>query len=164
MKKWSPALVLVLVGSLCHGESFCGTAPYVPFDQIVRDKALMIGQRVRTHVVVTTDAKEYTLYRENEHSLSGLLEATDDESDRYARANAPSQRIAVNVREDLLRKLREAEGDNFQPDLTMIRYYRQDMALCGRVTKDDGAFRFAVDDGILERTYLLPMPSKKEAR
>jgi hypothetical protein len=163
MKKWSPALMLVLVSSLCHGESFCGTAPYVPFDQVVQDKALMIGRRVRTHVVVTTDAKEYTLYRENERSLSGLLETTDDESLIYARANAPSQSTGVNVREDLLRKLQEAEGDNFKPDLTMIRYYRQDMALCGRVTKDDSGFRFAVDDGILERTYLLPLPKKQAA-
>lgn len=163
MLRWTLALMIVLVSTLCHGEGFCGTAPYVPFDQVVRDKALMIGQCVRTHVVVTTDAKEYSLFRENEHSRYGLLETAGDESPRCAKTDTPSQSTDVNVREDLFRKLREVEGDNFKPDLTMIRYYRQDMLLCGQVVKEDGEIRFAVDDGILERSYLLPLPKKRVA-
>jgi hypothetical protein len=157
-------LVLMFVSPACSANAFCGNAPFVPFDQLAMNAKSMLNKRVRTRAVGTTDAKEYTRYRQDELSPEGLLQTADSESTRYAEAMKLSP-PAFDVREELFRLLRIAEGDRYKPDLAKIRYYREDVMLCGRVVRTWGMFEFAVDDLIRERTYLLlPQRSAKKSR
>jgi hypothetical protein len=53
------------------------------------------------------------------------------------------------------------EGAKYEKDMSKIRYYRQDVLACGRLIKEQGELRFALDDMHIERSYLLPWRSKK---
>lgn len=57
--------------------------------------------------------------------------------------------------DDLLEKLHTAEGAKYKKDLSKIRYYRQEVIVCGRLVKEQNEIRFALDDKHIERTYLL---------
>jgi hypothetical protein len=45
--------------------------------------------------------------------------------------------------------------------MSKIRYYRQDVLACGRLIKEQGELRFALDDMRIERSYVLPWKSEK---
>ena len=158
MKRSALAGLILLVSQSTQAAEFCDGSRFVDFDQLVAKNEAYVGKRVRTHAIAMTDAKEYTLFRKNEDSQEGLLESWDQETDAYAKRMGLSDQ-PFNVRQDLFDKLRALEKDQFKPDLTKIVYYRQVVSLCGRLVSEDGRYSFAVDDLILEKSYLLPFHS-----
>jgi len=159
-----PSLPVILVSLLYFAMAdapalageFCSGAPSIPFDRLATEKIDYLGKRVRTHAVVTTDAKEFTLFRQSEASVNGLLEMTDEEGAAYAK-RMRLHASPFNFKDDFFfEKLRAAEGNAYQPDLTKIAYYRQDVSLCGRVVQVGRDYFFSVDDLVREKTYLVP--------
>lgn len=158
-----PFLVSLLLfqATSVPARDFCQSASFVPLDQLVLSKDAYLNRRVRTHAVLITDAKEFSLLKEEEGSHYGLSTSYDEESDAYKVRMSIPQAPPFNVVNDLFEKLRVLEGTKYKQDMTKIRYYRQEVMVCGRVVKSsDGEYSFAVDDMRRERSYMLPWERK----
>lgn len=147
---------LIIFSGIASAHCFCGDARFVPLDHLISNKGVYLNKRVRTHAVLSTDAKEFTLLREDEKSKHGLLVTSDAETQAYAKRMNLRSKKYITVVDDLFDKLRAREGTRYKPDMTKIRYYRQDVLVCGRVVRSMGKIRFAVDDMRIEKSYLLP--------
>jgi hypothetical protein len=148
-------VLLLLVGPT-WASHFCNNASLVPMDQIAADKDMYLNKRVRSHAVLRTDAKEFSLLKQDETTHFGLRTITDDESVSYSNGLSPQKKQSFNTKGDFFEKLREMEGRAYRPDMTKIIYYRQDVLVCGRLVKSDKEYYFAIDDMVIEKTYLLP--------
>jgi len=149
-------LLLISVNNSLSACEFCGNAKFVSLNDLISDKRTYLNQRVKIHAVLSTDAKEYALLKQEEESKLGILISSDSEAEEYKRRmHIPPER-GINVVDDLFEKLRMREGANYKPDMTKIRYYRQDVVACGRIIESMGEIRFSVDDMRIERSYLLP--------
>ncbi|MEO7067922.1 MAG: hypothetical protein ABI114_13490 [Rhodanobacter sp.] len=149
------SLLLLQVTSV-FAHNFCQGASFVPLDQLVLSKDAYLNKRVRTHAVLVTDAKEFSLLKQEEDSHYGLRTSYDEESDAYKMRMALPPAPPFSVVGDFFEKLRALEGPKYKQDMTKIRYYRQDVIVCGRVVKSsDGEYSFAIDDIRRERSYVL---------
>lgn len=162
--KITTAIVIVLIslsGSV-SAHNFCGDAQLVPLNNLISNKSKYLNQRVKTYAVLSTDAKEYTLLKQDEKSKLGILITSDAETDEYAKRMSLRPEKNTNVVDDLFEKLRAREGAEYKPDKTKIRYYRQDVMVCGRLVRSMGELRFAVDDMRIEKSYLLPWKNERK--
>jgi hypothetical protein len=144
------------VSAQVAAADFCEGAKLIPLDQVLANQSRFLNKRIQTHAVLTTDGKEYTRIWFAEKSDFTVLTTADDESTAYSQRNDLSTQSPFNVIGDLLDKLRTAEGAKYKRDISKIKYYRQDVVACGRLVKEQGELRFALDDMHIERSYLLP--------
>ena len=156
------------LGMLCvlplplAATDFCDGSKVVSLDQVLTRTDEFIEKRVQARAVLKTDAKEYTRISLAEGSHFSILTTADDESTAYGKTHDLSGGYRLNVVNDLLEKLRAAEGMKYKPDMSKIRYYRQDVVVCGRLVRSAGDLRFAVDDMRVEDSYLLPLKGRKD--
>jgi hypothetical protein len=141
-------------------SDFCDGSNIVSLDRILSSPDKYIDRRVQTHAVLKTDAKEYTRISLDENSIFSVLTTADDESTTYGKRDKLFIKNRLNVIDDLFEKLRAVEGSRYKPDISKIRYYRQDVVICGRLVRSMGELRFAVDDMRIEDSYLLPLKNK----
>lgn len=163
-KKYVYAALLCVLSSQVAGVEFCDGADFVTLDKILSTPGEYIGKRVQTHAVLMTDAKEYTRLSLAEHSGFTILASGDDETTSYFNSHKLPVRKWSDLVDDLFTKVRAAEGPTFKPHLSMIQYYRQNVTACGRLIKDQGELRFALDELRVENSYLLPLPPKNGKR
>jgi hypothetical protein len=155
-KRCAPAALLCLLSAQVAAADFCEGAKFVPLDQVLSNQSQFLNKRVQTHAVLTTDGKEYTRIWLAEKSDFTVLTTADNESTAYSQRNDLLTRPPFNVIADLFDKLRATEGAKYKRNMSRIRYYRQDVMACGRLVKEQGELRFALDDMHIERSYLLP--------
>lgn len=155
--------ILICMGLLCFSSlpvvatDFCDGSKFVSLDQVLSRPDEFIDKRIQTRAVLKTDAKQYTRISLAEGSNFSILTTADDESTAYGQVHDISDRHHLNVVNDLFEKLRAVEGAKYRPDMSKIRYYRQDVLICGRLVGTIGERRFAVDDMRVEDSYLLPL-------
>jgi len=149
-------LSLISLSSSLFAHEFCESAKFVSLNDLISDRDTYLDQRVQTRAVLSTDAKEYTLLKQDEGSKLGILISSDSETEDYKKRMHLSPGGGINVVDDLFGKLRRQEGAGYKPDKTKMRYYRQDVVACGRVVESLGEIRFSVDEMRIERSYLLP--------
>lgn len=161
MKKWLVYMSLLCVFSAqVRGADFCDGSKFAGLDQVLSNPNKFINKRIQTHAILSTDAKEYTRISFDEKSDFSILTTADDESTSYYISHNLSSKTSLNVVDDLFDKLRTTEGKKYKPDISKIRYYRQNVTICGRLVKSMGQLRFAVDDMRIENSYLLPEKNK----
>lgn len=153
--------LLCLISLQATAADFCDGAKFVPLDQVLTNQNQFLNRRIQTHAVLMTDAKEYTRISLAEKSDFTILTTADDESTTYNQRHDLLTRPPFNVVGDLFEKLRATEGAKYKKDMSKIRYYRQDVMVCGRLVKEQGELRFAVDDMHIEQSYLLPWKKPK---
>lgn len=159
--------LFVCAGLLCTfslpvaSTDFCDGSRLVRLDQVLSRPGDFINKRVQTRAVLKTDAKEYTRISLAEGSNFSILTTGDDESTAYGKTHDLSNGARLSVVDDLNEKLRATEGARYKPDMSKIRYYRQNVVVCGRLVRSAGEWRFAVDDMHVEDSYLLPLKSEK---
>lgn len=149
------AVAMLFTVTVIHASSFCEGAQFVAFDELVRSKDGYLNMRIRTHGVLSTDGKEFSLLKQEERSIHGLLVENDSEADKYAREHTLHTDASFDLVADFTSKLQQQEGSKAPSDMSKIGSYRQQLALCGRVIKGSFGYGFAIDDSILERTYLI---------
>lgn len=155
MKRRGILIVLLGVASLrVTAGDFCDGSRFFPLDKVLTRQGQFLDRRIKTHAILMTDAKEYTRILAAEGSPLTVLTTADDESTRYYKSNNHHYR-AFSLVGDFTAKLRLREGVRYKLDMSKIRYYRQDVTLCGRLVKDKVGYRFAIDDVRVERSYLL---------
>jgi len=134
---------------------FCGNARFMPLDELLADKGKNIGLRVKTRAILQTDLKEYSSLRQSEHSVSSIL-VGDDETAIYRQRHSsnPESLSAYNISADYFSKLHALRIDG--NDMSQLVNYRQELLLCGRLIKEGKRYSFAIDDSILEESYLIP--------
>lgn len=159
--RWICSALLCLLSAQVTAADFCEGAKFVPLDLLLTNQNQFLNRRVQTHAVLATDAKEYTRIWLTEKSKFTVLTTADDESTTYNQRHGLSNHPPFNVVNDLFEKLRAMEGAKYKKDMSKIRYYRQDVMVCGRLVKEQGELRFAVDDMRIERSYLLPWKKPK---
>lgn len=155
-------IVLISLSGSVSAHNFCGDAKLVSLNNLISNKSAYLNQRVKTHAVLSTDAKEYTLLKQEEKSKRGILITSDAETEEYTKRMSLQPGKAINAVDDLFEKLRAREGAEYKPDMTKIRYYRQDVMACGRLVISMGELRFAVDDMRIEKSYLLPWKNERK--
>jgi hypothetical protein len=153
-------MAILLPIGVAHAGAFCDDAPFVSFDQLIREKDSYLNMRVRTHGVLRTDAKETTLIKQDERTKLGLKVESDSAAQEYASEHRLPSDPSFNVVSDFLDKLQQRDGDKAPVDMSKVASYRQERRLCGRVVKGSGEYGFVIDDSILETTYLVPSKSK----
>lgn len=159
--------LFICAGLLCASSmpavatDFCDGSKFISLDQVLSRPDEFINKRIQTRAVLKTDAKEYTRISLAEGSNFSILTTADDESTAYGKIHDLSDEPRLSVAKDLFEKLRAVEGARYKPDMSKIRYYRQDVLICGRLVRTMGEFRFAVDDMRVEDSYLLPLKSEK---
>jgi hypothetical protein len=161
MKRGIVAVLAFLSAGVANAGAFCDSASFVAFDELVRQKERFLNVRVQTHGVLRTDAKESTLITQGESAKRGLRVESDAAAESYAREHALPADPTFNVVADFVSKLRLRDGDKAPVDMSKIVQYRQQRLLCGRVIKGSSGYVFAIDDSVLERTYLLPDRHRK---
>ncbi|WP_430389914.1 hypothetical protein [Dyella sp. 20L07] len=147
---------LYLLSAQTKGSDFCEESMATSLDSVLLHTDESIGKRIQAHVILRTDAKEYTRISVDEGSHFSILTTADDDSGRYYKSHDLSSRPHFDVIDDLFDKLRAAEGARFSPDMRKIQYYRQNVTICGRLVRSVDGLRFAVDDMRIENSYLLP--------
>jgi hypothetical protein len=160
--RWICAALLSLISAQVSAAEFCEGAKFVPLDQILTKQDQFLNKRVQTHAILMTDAKEYSRISFAEKSNFTILTTADDEATAYNQKNDLLSDPPFNVVDDLFKKLRAVEGSSFKPDMRKIRYYRQDVMVCGRLVRSMGELRFAVDDMHIEKSYLLPWKNRRK--
>lgn len=159
--------LFICAGLLCvfspsvASTGFCDGSGFISLDQVLSRPDEFLNKRIQTRAVLKTDAKEYTRISLAEGSNFSILTTADDESTGYGKTHDISDSTRLNVVDDLFEKLRTAEGMKYKPDISKIRYYRQDVVVCGRLVRSAGELRFAVDDMRVEDSYLLPLKGGK---
>lgn len=159
--RWIYGVFWCLVSVRAGAVSFCEGANFVPLDQILKNESQFLDRRVQTRAVLTTDAKEYTRLWLYEKSDFSVLATADKESSVYSQKHKILNGPPFDIVGDLFEKLRAMEGTAYKRDMSKIRYYRQDVLACGRLIKEQGELRFALDDMRIERSYVLPWKSEK---
>jgi hypothetical protein len=159
--RWIFGVLWCLVSAQADAACFCDGAKLVSLDQLLMNQNRFLNRRIQTHAVLTTDAKEYTRIWFAEKSNFTVLTTADEEFTVYSQRHGFSTRPPFNVTSDLFEKLRAMEGAKYKKDMSKIQYYRQDVLACGRLIKEQGELRFALDDMHIERSYLLPWRSKR---
>jgi hypothetical protein len=154
--------LLYLLSAQAAGAGFCDGSKFVPLDQVLSNPIQFLNKRIQTHAILRTDGKEYTRISLDEKSNFSMLTTADDESTAYYKRHDLSAKRHFNVFEDLFEKLRVVEGAKYKQDISKIKYYRQNVMVCGRLVKSMGALRFAVDDISVESSYLLPWITAKQ--
>jgi hypothetical protein len=154
--QWACAALLCLVSAQVAATDFCEGAKFVPLDQVLTKQNQFLNKRIQTHAILMTDAKEYMRISLAEKSDFTILTTADDESTAYNQRLGLLAKPPFNVVGDLFEKLQAMEGAKYKKDMSKIRYYRQEVMVCGRLVKSMGDYRFAVDDMHVERSYLLP--------
>jgi hypothetical protein len=155
--------ILCVISSPVVANDFCDGSKFVKLDHVLSSPDKYINSRVRTRAILKTDAKEYTRISLDENSKFSVLTTADDESTTYGKRHNLSVENSQNVVDDLFEKLRAVEGSRYKPDMSKIRYYRQDVVICGRLVRSMGELRFAVDDMHIEDSYLVPFKIKKNS-
>lgn len=153
--------ILFFISSSVVAKDFCDGSKFVSLDHALSSADKYINRRIQTRAVLKTDAKEFTRISLGENSQFSVLTTADDESTAYWKSHNLSIKNRLNVMDDLFEKLRAVEGSKYKPDMSKIRYYRQDVIICGRLVRSMGELRFAVDDMHIEDSYLLPLKNKK---
>lgn len=137
-------------------DAFCENSPFVPFGQLIRDAKAYEGKRVQTYGVLRSDAKEYTSIMENETSTVYAMVDGDAISQAYAdKHQLPSRNNRADFLADYRDKLRAARGKNAVLDMSQLGNYRQEVLMCGRISKANRGYRFFSDDAVLKKSYLL---------
>jgi hypothetical protein len=148
--------LLYLLSAQAAGASFCDGSKFVSLDQVLSNPVQFLNKRLQTHAILSTDGREFTRITFDEKSKFSILTTADDESTAYYKQHDLVANPPLNVVDDLFEKLRMAEGTKYKRDMSKIRYYRQNVMVCGRLVKSMGELRFAVDDMHVESSYLLP--------
>lgn len=152
--------LLTCVANAVYAGNFCDNAPFIKLNQIISHKQSYIGVRVRTHAILKTDLKEYTIIEQSEKSDNYLLVGSDGQNSGLRNITGKSDITSSSVSLDFMNKYKQMEGARAAVDWSKIVYYRQERLLCGRVVKVDGRWRFAIDDSILQSSYLLDWKKK----
>ena len=152
--------LLACVANAMYAGDFCDNAPFVKLNQVISHKTSYIGVRVRTHAILKTDLKEYTIIEQAEGSGTYLLVGSDEQNSGLRNVMGKSDITNSSVSRDFMNKYEQKEGAGAAVDWSKIVYYRQERLLCGRVIKVNGRWRFAIDDSILQRSYLLNWKKK----
>lgn len=145
-------LLLTAVSGLSVAGDFCRASSAVNLDQWFGDMPARMGVRIRAKAILVTDAKEYTVVFGTEGGHVAFT--TSDERTMEYRKHVPKRDVPaalLDMNEKLVRASRELPGLS-PPE---IRFYRQEVLLCGRVEMIDGQYSLAVDDLIVAKSYLL---------
>ncbi|MFC4762965.1 hypothetical protein [Dyella koreensis] len=153
--------LLYIFSAQVTGADFCEGSKFTPLDQVLSKPGEFLNQRIQTHAILRTDAKAYTRISLDEKSGFSVLTTADDESTAYNKRHNLSAKPPFNVVSDLFAKLHPVEGAKYKADISKVRYYRQNVMVCGRLVRSMGELRFAVDDMHVEDSYLLPWKNKK---
>ncbi|WP_136259702.1 hypothetical protein [Rhodanobacter lindaniclasticus] len=160
---WIYGVLWCLVSLQAGASDFCEGADLVPLDHLLKNESHFLDRRIQTRAVLTTDAKEYTRLWSSEKSNYSVLTTADEESSVYSQKHKDLGLPRFNVVSDMFEKIRAMEGASYKRDMSKIRYYRQDVLACGRLTKEQGEIRFALDDIRIERSYMLPWKERKSS-
>ena len=155
-ERWRVALILCLVSTQALSKDFCDGASFVALDNLLQNKAQFLNKRVQTHAVLRTDGKEYTRISLDENSRFSILTTADTETTAYFHAHPDNFHNHVNVIDDLFSKMQSMGVPKSEREMSKIRFYRQEVTECGRLVGDQNEMQFALDDELVERTYLLP--------
>lgn len=161
MNRLGMLIAACLVAGLTQAGDFCEGSPFVPFGQLLNEKAEHVGDRLVTRGILRTDAQEFTLITDGDTATRGLLVESDDEAEAYARKHALVVDPTFNVIDDFASKLEEEQGGKSSLDMSQIVRYRQQRLLCGRVIRGFFGYAFVIDDSVLEKSFLLPRPIRK---
>ncbi|TBR36091.1 MULTISPECIES: hypothetical protein [Dyella] len=151
----------MLISTTLSAREFCEASPAVEFDIWVSHRESHIGQRVRFDATLRTDGKEFTVLQAGEGG-GQILMTSDDESDAYRERWKVPDRFVPGTYKDLNSKIDQLGRDGRRLQPPTIRYYRQEVTVCGRIVNDDGLLKFAVDDMITVSSYLI-MPNGNRA-
>lgn len=155
--------LLACVVNVVYAGDFCDNAPFVQLSQIISHKQSYLGVRVRTHAILKTDLKEYMIIEQAEGSSNYFLVGSDGQGASLKNVTGKSDITNSSVSHDFIKKYKQKGGMGAAVDWSKIVYYRQERLLCGRVIKVDNYWRFAIDDSILQNSYLLGWKKKHKA-
>jgi hypothetical protein len=165
MRTASVLLPLLLAFSSTAGAAdFCDGSRFVTLDQVLSHPNDFLQKRIQLRALLRTDAKEFTRLSLDENSRFSVLTTVDEVAGSYNKSHNLSATQSVNVVDDLYDKLRIVEGAKFVQDRTKIRYYRQDVNVCGRLVRTGDGVRFVIDDLHVEKSYLLPFKTVETKR
>lgn len=153
--------LLYCVSNAAYASDFCDNAPFVQLNHVISHKQWYLGVRIRTSAILKTDLKEYMIIEQTEGSDSYFLVGSDGQSGSLKNVSGKSDISNASVSRDFIRKYKQKEGMVATVDWSKIVYYRQERLFCGRVIMVNDSFRFAIDDSILENSYLLDWKKNK---
>lgn len=156
---WRAALLLCLVSTQALSKDFCDGASFVALDNLLQNKTQFLNKRIQTHAILRTDGKEYFRISFEENPSFSILLTADAETTAYFHAHPDIANNHVNVFDDLFSKMQSMGVPKSEREMSKIRFYRQEVTVCGRLVGDQNEVQFAVDDERVERTYLLPWKS-----
>lgn len=136
--------------------NFCCGSKITTLDKVLSNPKTFLNKRVQVQATLRTDGKAYTRIASGANPETSILTTADAESTTYSKRHHLSNTPLFDVRKDLFDKLHALEGSKYKRDLSKIRYYRQEVTVCGRLVLSNGTFRFAIDNLRVESSYLLP--------
>jgi hypothetical protein len=148
-------LITMLTCLDAHARDFCDNAELFKLNHVINNKSEFLNKRIRTQAIMITNAKEFTLIKQDEIDKIGILVTSDEVSSSYRLDHNIPVDKSFNVTGDYFEKMKSRSGSSVNGSLSEIYLYRQKRMLCGRLINKYNKYYFSIDDSILEQSYIL---------